>query len=293
MTTIWCKGHLLVAVHFKPTNYIGWIWKTTFQQCNHWLSSQVNFYCQVPLICIFLEQHWCDHLAERHKALLILRKHKSITSGWRSSTCWGEVDEAFFEGDFSIIICAAFEVSSWKCTDSLTPHSKHTQCRSVVACSLLVSDSQETWGLSPSKCPRRQRHFSQTTENPNIFRENNRCWFIWEFKDQPPSSILTKPHGSNRNHCNLLHASSQTLLCTEFTTAKGCTFSWFLTHCLVRFEKDVVQNIKHMFVWRDLWLPENLRGVFWWPSAHFSSSSLWRWIWVKLAGKFCSLSPYS
>lgn len=169
----------------------------------------------------------------------------------------------------------------------------HTQCRSVVACSLLVSDSQETWGLSPSKCPRQQRHFSQTTENPNIFRENNRCWFIWEFKDQPPSSILTKTHGSDRHHCNLLHASSQTLLCTEFTTAKGCTFSWFLTHCLVRLEKDVVQNIKHMFVWRDLWLPENLWGVFWWPSAHFSSSSLWRWIWVKLAGKFCSLSPYA
>lgn len=113
------------------------------------------------------------------------------------------------------------------------PHSKHTQCRSVVACSLLVSDSQETWGLSPSKCPRRQRHFSETTENPNIFGENNRCWFIWEFKDQPPSSILTKTHGSDRNHCNLLHANSQTLLCTEFTTAKGCTFSWFLTHCLV------------------------------------------------------------
>lgn len=289
MTPIWCKGHLLVTVHFEPTNYIGWIWKTTFQQCNHWLSSQVKFYRQVPLICILLQQHWCDHLAERQKALLILLKHKSITSGWRSSTCWGEVGEAFFEGGFflsSFVQLLRFPVESaptrlqvWR-----LPATLNVGPLWLVVSRCPTARRREDWALRNVHADngisvKRQRIliFSGKTTDADLF---------WSSRINPPVPFSQK-------NCNLLHAISPTLLCTGFTTAKGCTFSWFLTPCLVRLEKDVVQNIKHMFVWRDLWLPENLRGVFWWPSAHFSSSSLWRWIWVKLAGKFCSLSPYS
>lgn len=203
----------------------------------------------------------------------------------RGSVFWG--------GVFSIIICAAFEVSRWKCTDSLAglKVACHTQCTLNVG---------PLW-LVVSRCPtarRREDWASRNVHADNDISVKRQRILIFSGKTTDAdlfwsSRINPPPVPFSQKNCNLLHASSPTWLCTEFTTAKGCTFSWFLTPCLVRLEKDVVQNIKHMFVWRDLWLPENLRGVFWWPSAHFSSSSLWRWIWVKLAGKFCSLSPYS